>query len=46
MEASRKFTLDASSEGAAKLKAIVKAKLSEFIGNYSDDVLVVLSWLP
>ncbi|KAH8931676.1 hypothetical protein BDL97_19G034200 [Sphagnum fallax] len=40
MEASRKFTLDASSEGAAKLKAIVKAKLSEFIGNYSDDVLV------
>jgi hypothetical protein len=40
MEAARKFTLDVSSEGAAKLKAIVKAKLSEFIGNYSDDVLV------
>jgi hypothetical protein len=40
MDAAKKFTLDVSSEGAAKLKAIVKAKLSEFIGNYSDDVLV------
>ncbi|KAG0629582.1 hypothetical protein M758_1G114600 [Ceratodon purpureus] len=35
-----KFTLDLSSGGAAKLRECVKAKLSEYIGNYTDDVLV------
>jgi hypothetical protein len=36
-----KFTLDLSSGGAAKLRESVKEKLSEYIGNYTDDVLVV-----
>lgn len=36
-----KFTMDLSSSGAAKLKECVKNKLSEYIGNYTDDVLVV-----
>lgn len=36
-----KFTLDVSSSGALKLKETVKEKLSEYIGNYTDDVLVV-----
>lgn len=36
-----KFTMDVSSSGAAKLKECVKNKLSEYIGNYTDDVLVV-----
>ncbi len=41
MEAVTKFTLDVSSEEAAELRAAVKTKLSELIGNDTDDVLVV-----
>jgi hypothetical protein len=40
MEAVTKFTLDVSSEEAAELRAAVKTKLSELIGNDTDDVLV------
>jgi hypothetical protein len=40
MEAVTKFTLDVSSEEAAQLRAAVKTKLSELIGNDTDDVLV------
>lgn len=36
-----KFTIDLSSSGAAKLRECVKEKLSEYIGNDTDDVLVV-----
>lgn len=36
-----KFTMDLSSSGAAKLGECVKEKLSEYIGNYTNDVLVV-----
>jgi hypothetical protein len=42
MEAVTKFTLDVSSEEAAELRAAVKTKLSELIGNDTDDVLVVV----
>uniref|UniRef100_A0A7I4EYN4 PWI domain-containing protein n=1 Tax=Physcomitrium patens TaxID=3218 RepID=A0A7I4EYN4_PHYPA len=35
-----KFTIDLSSSGAAKLRECVKEKLSEYIGNDTDDVLV------
>jgi hypothetical protein len=40
MEAVTKFMLDVSSEEAAELRAAVKTKLSELIGNDTDDVLV------
>jgi hypothetical protein len=40
MEAVTKFTLDVSSQEAAELRAAVKTKLSELIGNDTDDVLV------
>jgi Ni,Fe-hydrogenase III component G len=40
MEAVAKFTLDVSSQEAAELRAAVKTKLSELIGNDTDDVLV------
>lgn len=41
-----KFMLDVSSGGALKLKETVKEKLSEYIGNYTDDVLVVCPSSP
>lgn len=37
--ASRTFSLDVSSPGAASLRHAVMLKLSEFMGNYTDDVL-------
>lgn len=37
----KKFMLEVSSNGAAKLRETVKTKLSEFIGEDTDDVLVV-----
>ncbi|XP_024369330.1 uncharacterized protein [Physcomitrium patens] len=35
-----KYNMDLSSSGAAKFRGCVKEKLSEYIGNYTDDVLV------
>eukprot|EP01018_Ginkgo_biloba_P033105 Gb_00579 [translate_table: standard] len=35
----RTFSIDLSSEGAARLREAVKQKLSEFMGSYTDDVL-------
>lgn len=37
----RTFKVNFSSEGAAKLKDTVKEKLKEFMGDYTDDTLVV-----
>lgn len=37
----RTFNGDFSVEGAAKLKEMVMVKLKEFMGDYTDDTLVV-----
>lgn len=39
--ADRKFNGDFSEEGVAKLKERVKVKLKEYMGDYTDDILVV-----
>jgi len=35
----RTFSIDLSSDGAARLREAVKQKLAEFMGSYTDDVL-------
>lgn len=38
----RTFKVNFTGEGAAKLREAVKEKLKEFMGDYTDDTLVVL----
>ena len=40
------FKVNFSGDGASKLRERVMDKLKEFMGDYTDDTLVVLSYFP